>query len=286
MGNMNYMKTKGFLNTSLLVTLTVFFGLLVLYFIYSKPNISNSNIKTTKTLNTAQKYNIKYDKDLIADLKRLTDKTAIASGLNTELADSTYIQIPQTALNIKIPVSYDISLNSSGSYFIKSQGLIYAKKPAPSLYQDIFDCYQPFRRSKSNLDSEYCKELLTVYSAETSEISGFFFGGGGNDFGVSAIDTTLHAKEWVLDNVGYQGIKLRDQPASISRGVEFTINGKTFFSLGVGCCGGYEQVYFYEYVSKDNIYHLLAFSSQAAFADLEDEHNIILDKIVATLTYR
>lgn len=105
---------------------------------------------------------------------------------------------------------------------------------------------------------------------------------GLNSLAISTVITPLSPKEWVEQNVAYQGMAWNE---SFGTGKEITINNLSFFSVDVACCGGYEQIYIYPINNM-----LVLFSTndrqELVLAKNENEksdRNIILDKIVATL---
>lgn len=104
------------------------------------------------------------------------------------------------------------------------------------------------------------------------------------NFKIGSIVTNLLPQEWVLNNVSYQGTKLKDQPPEVSRGKFVSVNGRNFLSLSIGCCGGYERAYFYKTVDKNNSPILLVFiTNSISFENRELERNGLLDTTLETI---
>lgn len=105
---------------------------------------------------------------------------------------------------------------------------------------------------------------------------------GLNSLAISTVTTPLSPKEWVQQNVAYQGIEWNE---SFGTGKEITINNLSFFSVDVACCGGYEQTYIY---STNDMLILFSTNDRQGLVLAKNENeksdrNIILDEIVSTL---
>jgi hypothetical protein len=271
-------KTLFYCITLIAILSVVATGLLFLH------RIAKSNKTPTKSITK--------DPSVAIELSKITDQKLLSKELDTELANGTIVQIPGTNLTVKIPDTYIPSIlpatdESGGEVFHNTRLLVFAEKKMPQLLTDIYTCYAISEGSNEKLDVEpylthsYCKQLMATYPE--SLVYAPLSPGGRLSLKVEVVDTPLSAKEWSLDNVVRQGIKLRDDSPLDKTGTEITLNGKTFYSVEAGCCSAYDQVYLYRYIDTHNTPHLLAFSNTSGFANMNNDHNLVLDKILATL---
>lgn len=111
------------------------------------------------------------------------------------------------------------------------------------------------------------------------------------NFFIGTVITTLTPKQWLSKNISYQGEKWNE---NMKTGKQININGFDMFSVGVACCGGYEQLYIYPYKLLNGQDALIIFGSYDVYADsdygtenwikgVDSDRNIILDKVVSTL---
>ncbi len=127
-----------------------------------------------------------------------------------------------------------------------------------------------------------CKDLLSHYSQK--QLDSYQNLWILHNVFIQTNQTSLTPQEWVLDNVAYQGIKLRNQPPESSRGVTHTINGFSYLAISVACCGGYEMNYFTPYRDLQGNQILLKFGTRDFDGKTTAENdNIVLDKILSTL---
>lgn len=110
-------------------------------------------------------------------------------------------------------------------------------------------------------------------------------------FFVGTVLTDLTPQQWLAENVSYQGQKWDN---SMGTGKNININDLDIFSVGVSCCGGYQQLYIYKTKSVDEQNIFVVVGTNDIFADydygtenrakgINSDRNVILDKITSTL---
>jgi hypothetical protein len=144
---------------------------------------------------------------------------------------------------------------------------------------------QPFQT-----DTMLTETTLLSYKSELpSDLQPFLNHPGGwwGDFIIGTIQTSLSPQQWVLDNIVQQGIKLKDEPPSISRGTKITINGNEFLIVNIGCCGSDYFVYFLQYTNLKGQKSIIIFATHNSLGaeDKTRQRNIVLDTILTTLTH-
>jgi len=129
----------------------------------------------------------------------------------------------------------------------------------------------------------YVREDSAINShPEIQRIPNIYFG---------SIKTSLTPKQWLSANVSYQGEKWNE---NIGTGKEIIVNDFSLFSVGVACCGGYNQMYIYPYQSLTGEKILVVIGTYDVYGDVDyntenwtkginSDRNIILDNIIATL---
>lgn len=111
------------------------------------------------------------------------------------------------------------------------------------------------------------------------------------NFFIGTVLTSLTPKQWLSENISYQGQKWGE---NMKTGKQININDFIVFSVGVACCGGYNQLYIYPYKLLNGQDVLIIFGSYDVYADsdygtdnwtkgINTDQNIILDKVVSTL---
>jgi hypothetical protein len=182
-------------------------------------------------------------------------KEKISKDLDENLLSGKYTAIPNTDLEIKIPSTYVFQERKLESNNVVGHVLFYGKKISQSPTDTTF-YYQ--------------------------RIPNFFIG---------TVSTSLIPKQWLAENVSYQGQKWDE---SMGTGKEININNINLFSVGVACCGGYNQLYIYPYKSLTGQNIFVVFGTYDIFADndyntenwtkgIKTDRNIILDNVVFTL---
>jgi len=180
-------------------------------------------------------------------------KAQISADLDKNLLLGSYIEISNTDLQIKIPATYVLQERERESNNVVGHVLFYGKETSLSSTNPIIQ-----------------------------RLPNFFIG---------TVLTSSTPKQWLSENVSYQGQKWDE---SIEPGREININGFNIFSVGVACCGGYNQLYIYQHKLLNGKGALIIFGSYDVFADndydtenwtkgTDTNQNIILDKVVSTL---
>ncbi len=185
-----------------------------------------------------------------ADYQKASEESKTFLLNNLSLKDGKYVGIPQTDLEIQIPSSYT-------SQPIEKDAM---------LEQTLLLNY--------NLDLPKNLQPLMYHP-----------GGWSGDFRIGIVATNISPQEWVLDNIIQQGIKLRDEPVSQSRGTSTTINGNQFLMINGGCCAVSYYLYFMQYVDTNKQKIILVFATHNVLGseDSLDQKNIVLDTLLATL---
>lgn len=218
----------------------------------------------------------------------LNSKEKVAKDLDINLLEGTYVSISGTDLELKIPKKYD-QVKKENDLFLGIVPVLSYKREVPQLARDAYECNQIESRGLElapYINEEYCKPIVAKFDlgSDFAEF-GFWMREGLNTFSVGIISTSLSSRQWAKQNVSYEGEKWNEAMG----GKDIRINNFVFFSLQVGCCATYEQVYFHPYVNLDNQKIILAFITNDLYGrgtteeELESERNIILDKIIATL---
>jgi len=180
-------------------------------------------------------------------------KEKILKDLNKNLLSGNYISISDTDLQIKIPATYVLQERERESNNVIGHVLFYGK--------DI---------------------PLSSTNPIIQRFPNFFIG---------TVLTSLTPKQWLAENVSYQGQKWDE---SMKTGKEIVINNYNIFSVGVACCGGYNQLYIYPYKSLTGQNIFVVFGTYDVFSDsdyntenwtkgIRTDRNIILDNLVSTL---
>lgn len=209
--------------------------------------------------------------------------------LDLELVQAKYTSLTGTNLELKIPSSFSVTTKINSQTPV-GQNLLAVTDKESDLFWQVWSCDYEYNRAPSvqkSMDESFCKDLLSHYSQE--QLDGYQGLRIQHNFFVDEIRTPATPQEWVLDNVMYQGTKLRDLPQQeVSRGVNRIIHGFSYLAIGVACCGGYEMNYFTQYQDTKGNKILLKFGTNdwdgAYPIDMTtDQYNIVLDKILATL---
>ncbi len=183
------------------------------------------------------------------DYLKAASQAAIFFNQHFSTSTAAYTQIPTTDFEIKIPNGYMVKENTQDNMFDGTTLLTY------------------------QLD---LPENIAPLLAHP--------GGWWEDIRIGKVMTALPPEEWVLDNILQQGIKLRDEPPSVSRGTKVTIAGREYLTLNAGCCAVSYIVYFLPYAYKDEK-SILIFATHSTLGTegKNEERNKILDTILSTL---
>jgi len=160
----------------------------------------------------------------------------------------TSYSIPNTDLNVVIPSSY---IRTAG----KTAGLQANIKPHINL---------------TRLGQTYAKTLdgqhTTVEVTEAISIYSFV--------------TDLKAKQWLHENVTFQGISLAEEDTKT-----IEVGGKTVVLAYTSCCGGYTPTYVFSHLNKENQQVLVIFTTNAMLQEKQNNNgNYLLDQLIFTLT--
>lgn len=232
--------------------------------------------------------------DFKAEVASIKDTATIAKELDQDLAKGTEVTVPGTKITFVNPLNYNFQINpeKTNHAFVESAKLIAKSYKAPSkTLLDLFYCnnLDTGVDKPSYIDAVFCNKLYSNYSTETLAYireNILFDPREGRGLDIYKIDTNLMPEEWVLDNLVYQGMTLREiyqrdfDIGSLGKYVE--INGSKFYSIGIGCCAYYERTYLYRYKDENNKYMLIAFNNNNINAKTDEDHNMILDKILKT----
>ena len=210
----------------------------------------------------------------------------IRTRIDRELVNAKTIPISDTFLTIKIPVSYTLPIDPQmlTTTPFTSNVVALTDKESDQL-QKTQNCINGYH-STSSINTSFseldCRQILSGLSEEQRSI--YTSLRTKHDFFIQIINTPLTPEEWVLDNVIYQGVKLRDQPQNVSRGTTHTINGRNYLAVGVSCCGGYEMNYFTRSTDTHGSTVLVKFGTHDINGKISDEDNTVLDQILATIS--
>ncbi len=216
----------------------------------------------------------------------LDSKEKLASDLDLNLLNGNFVSIPETDLEVKIPLTYNLQKNTR-DVFLGTIPVLSYRKEIPKLVQDVYECGQigSSLELRPYINEEYCKPILAKYGTYSDKYSNYVMQGV-NTFFVHVVTTSLTPQQWVAQNVSYEGEKWNK---SMGTGRDIKINNLSFFSVNVACCGGYEQVYLYPYNSLDNQKIILLFAtnnrygSESTVEEVQLDRNIVLDRILSTL---
>lgn len=270
------------------------------YLIYQNQNQPKTTPSTTAQLTLAPVYIPELSStDQIAKFQKKWDKyieSAKTAGqklsqlLDQELPQANYTSIEGTDLEIKIPPSYSMPQG-----YGRIMTFVYDEfsNDDHNLYWKIEDCDDQMTNGNQKYTESLCKNLLSHFSQ--AQIDSYrkeqrYFLLTNHNFSITKIQTSLTPQEWVLDNVIYEGTKLRDWPGR-SRGVEHTINGFSFLAIQVACCSAYSMEYLTPYQDAQGNKILLKFGTSDRLGSIQRsegiktiyESNFVLDKILATL---
>lgn len=215
----------------------------------------------------------------------------LAQRLDNELSRAEYFSLPGTDLELKIPASFSIKTNTLRQTPF-THTLISVTDYESDLLKKIVDCYNLKNWKKEIFKKIYCIQLLTPYTQK--QLDSFEHIHTQHNVFIDRIDTSLTPQVWVLDNIAYQGKTLRswllEYPNETSKGVTREIKGFTYLVIQVACCAGYEMNYYLPYQDIQRKKILLKFGTNDfdGIYDLPNENNgnIVLDKILATLRIR
>lgn len=253
------------------------------------PKVNNANTSQTSLIRPSDsQVPIPADNKVAIDAEtdRAKRQQKLSARLDLELSHIGYTPITGTMYELKIPSSYTIPTKINSQTPSDSTILAVTDKES-DLYWQVWQCDYEYNRMpsvKKTMGESFCKDLLSKYTQE--QLDSYQNLKTRHNFFIDQINTSMYAKEWVLDNVIYEGVKLRNQPEQVSRGTNQTINGMPFLAINVACCGGYEMNYFIEYSDSSNVNNprILKFGTNDIDGAIEGEdRNIVLDKILSTM---
>ncbi len=271
------------IHTSSVPKMVLFLCFFFLLVVIAGSSVYFFGIELTKV--TTQKHSIASEKQApIQDNFVLLDtKEKLASDLNVDLQKGMKTTIPGTDLVFTKPATYQ-SVNQQYERGYLPKPVISFYKPVSKIVSDVFDCMQlptdPVNHvtPPAYLTESYCKPLLDKYEKTVFPDS---MGIEANGIDIVIVKTSLTPREWAAQNIVMQGVAWKDDGTN---GQDIQINGNTFFSMELGCCGSYKRAYIFPYMNLAGDRILVFFTTSDPFGDdPSNSRNIILDKILSTL---
>lgn len=239
--------------------------------------INSAIVNPTPLDQPSHKCPVQEPEDLILD-----SPAKLSKNIQENMYCGNYINIPNTDLMVKIPATYN-NKSSSQDVFIGLTPIADYKKEIPKIIKDVGDCNQIGSSYKlaPYINEDYCKPLEEKYGF----ISHYVYGNE-NNFFFNVVDTEESPREWLKNRILFQG-----QPWDESfSGGWVEVGDYKYFSLQIACCGGYELIYVYPYLSTDKQEKLVIFGTNNFYGNVEFRtenpkinKNIVLDEILKTL---
>ncbi len=252
------------------------------YLVNLKDNSTQKFFQNSNPTNTLDNF-VLPDEAFDADIGKRSQR--FVEMLKTVISNSNYLKIPSTDLEVKVPNIFEESENRESQ--TNSDVILLEFKDRETIeFNNIIDCGNILETVKFNNypnDISRCIRTLSKYTADQYKIAEDI--NVSHNFFVHKINTDQNIEDWLLDNVSYQGVTLREDK-EFDAFTTRLVGKHIYYILNVACCGGYEMNYYMEYSDPNGKKSILKFGTNDYGLNIEQQiarGNVLLDVILATL---